>query len=364
MVVDSFQEWEARKQNGGVYRHYGRFGAATTRSFESAINTLEEGAGCMVFPSGLSACTHALLAFVETGGQVLIADNIYGPTRQFADTVLSRMGVRVDYFDSSKLEALQRKISQHTQVVFIEPVGSMTCEVSDVGAIAALAHQYGAKLLVDNSWATPLLFKPLAHGADVSIQAVTKYIGGHSDILMGTATANANSWAQLSQTAHCFGETTSPDDIYLASRGLRSLAVRLQQHQANAMALARCLENHALIAQVNHPALATHPQHAQWQRDFNGASGLFSFHLKHQEPRFIETFFDALTLFHIGLSWGGFESLILPVGQAYRSDTPAVQAGYLVRIHVGLEHIDDLQADLLHALDMAQAVLKQSATVD
>ena len=359
-VVDSYQEWEQHKKNGGVYRHYGRFGAATARSFENAINALEEGAGCMVFPSGLSACTHALMAFVKAGDQVLIADNIYGPTRQFADSVLVSLGIQVDYFNSFCLDALAAKISSKTSVVFIEPVGSITCEVSDVAAIAAISHQYGAKLLVDNSWATPLFFKPLAHGADVSIQAVTKYIGGHSDILMGSASANAESWEQLSHAGHLFGETTSPDDIYLASRGLRSLAVRLKQHQSNALQLAQCLAEHPLIDLVNHPSLVSNPYHDLWKRDFSGASGLFSFYLKYNDPCFVEHFFDALQLFHIGLSWGGFESLILPVGQAYRSDTAAVSEGYLVRIHVGLEHIEDLQADVLQALDRAQAVLDRS----
>lgn len=357
MVVNSFSEWEEFKRNGGVYRHYGRFGAATTRSFESAINALEGGAGSMVFPSGLSACTHALMACVKANSHVLIADNIYGPTRNFSDNVLTRMGVCVEYFNSTSLDALTSKINDRTSAVFIESPGSMTFEVSDVAAISKISHQYGAKVLVDNSWATPLLFQPLKHGADISIQSVTKYIGGHSDILMGVATANAETYEQLSKTGHFFGETTSPDDIYLASRGLRSLAVRLKQHQDSALTIARYLENHSAVSEVLHPALETSPYHNLWLRDFNGSSGVFAFYLKESNPRYVEKFFDSLRLFHIGLSWGGFESLILPVGQAYRTDTEITNDGYLVRLHIGLESISDIQKDLEEALLAAEQTL-------
>lgn len=353
IVVDSFSEWEEFKRNGGVYRHYGRFGAATAKSFESAINALEGGAGSMVFPSGLSACTHTLMAFVKAGSHVLIADNIYGPTRNFADNVLIGMGISVEYFNSTDLNGLTTKINHRTSVVFVESPGSITFEVSDLEAISRISHQYGAKVLVDNSWATPLLFKPLQHGADVSIQSVTKYIGGHSDILMGVATANAESLEQLTKTGHFFGETTSPDDIYLALRGLRSLAVRIKQHHESALVVAKFLSNHPAVSEVLHPALDTNPYHDLWKRDFTGASGLFSFYLKESNPLFVEKFFDALQLFHIGLSWGGFESLILPIGQPYRTDTHIPEKGYLVRIHIGLEHVTDLVQDLENALVFA-----------
>ncbi|MCH4248052.1 MAG: cystathionine beta-lyase [Acinetobacter populi] len=353
ILANSFKEWEQTKQNGDLYRNYGRFGTATTKSFEKAINDLEGGAGCMVFPSGLSACTHALMAFVKTGDHVLIADNIYGPTRNFADHVLTRLGITVEYFDSTCLAELQQKINAKTSVVFIESPGSITFEFSDVAAISDISHQYAAKVLVDNSWATPLFFKPLEHGADVSIQAVTKYIGGHSDLLMGTATANAESLDQLNQSVHFFGETTSPDDLFLALRGLRSLAVRLKQHHDNGIALAQCLVAHPAVDVVCHPALPNSPDHALWQRDFAGASGLFSFYLKTQDPAFVESFFDRLEFFHIGLSWGGYESLVLPVGKPYRSASTLPSDGYLIRIHAGLEHVEDLKADLYQALDQA-----------
>lgn len=357
IIVNSFREWEEYKRNGGVYRHYGRFGAATAKSFESAINALEGGEGSMVFPSGLSACTHSLMACVQENSHVMIADNIYGPTRDFADNVLTRMGVSVEYFNSTKLEALTAKINHRTSVVFVESPGSMTFELSDVAAISAISHQYGAKVLVDNSWATPLLFQPLKHGADISIQSVTKYIGGHSDILMGVATANAETYEQLSKTSHFFGETTSPDDIYLASRGLRSLAVRLKQHQENALTIAQFLATHSAVHEVLHPALETSPYHDLWLRDFHGSSGVFSFYLKESNPCYVEKFFDSLKLFHIGLSWGGFESLILPVGQAYRTDTDIPNDGYLVRLHIGLESVVDLQKDLGYAFQCAEQTL-------
>lgn len=360
ILVNSFAEWEQFKKNGGVYRHYGRFGAATAKSFECAINSLEEGAGSMVFPSGLSACTHSLMACVQANSHVLIADNIYGPTRNFAENVLTRMGVSVEYFNSTNLEALTTKINHRTSVVFIESPGSMTFEVSDVSAISEISHQYGAKVLVDNSWATPLLFQPLKHGADISIQSVTKYIGGHSDILMGVATANAQTYQQLTQTGHFFGETTSPDDIYLALRGLRSLAVRLKQHHESALKIAHYLESHPAVNSVLHPALVSSPDHALWLRDFKGASGLFSFYLKESNLDYVEKFFDSLQLFHIGLSWGGFESLILPVDQPYRTDTEHAGSGYLVRLHIGLENVDDLQQDLAQALQLAQQTLIES----
>ncbi len=357
IVVDSFKEWEDHKQNGGVYKHYGRFGAATAKSFESAINALEGGAGCMVFPSGLSACTHALMAFVAAGDHVLIADNIYGPTRSFADSMLPKLGIHVEYFNSCDLNELKSKINQKTSVVFVESPGSITFEISDIASISEISHAMNAKVLVDNSWATPLFFQPLKHGADVSIQAVTKYIGGHSDILMGTATANAASIEQLNKVVHFFGETTSPDDIYLASRGLRSLAVRLKQHEENGVILAHYLNEHPAIDVVNHPALAMNPYHKLWQQSFSGSTGLFSFYLKQNNPCFVEAFFDSLRLFHIGLSWGGFESLILPVGTPYRTQSHLPSRGYLVRLHAGLEHVDDLKADLEEALTIAQRAI-------
>jgi cystathionine beta-lyase len=271
--------------------------------------------------------------------------------------MLPKLGIHVEYFNSCDLNELKSKINQKTSVVFVESPGSITFEISDIAAISEISHAMNAKVLVDNSWATPLFFQPLKHGADVSIQAVTKYIGGHSDILMGTATANAVSIEQLNKVVHFFGETTSPDDIYLASRGLRSLAVRLRQHEENGVILAHYLNDHPAIDLVNHPALAINPYHKLWQQSFSGSTGLFSFYLKQNNPCFVEAFFDSLKLFHIGLSWGGFESLILPVGTPYRTQSHLPSRGYLVRLHAGLEHVDDLKADLDEALAVAQCAI-------
>lgn len=354
MLAESFEAWQANKTAGNPYANYGRFGTPTTHSFESAIAELEGGQHALVFPSGLSACTHSLLAFVAAGDHVLITDNIYGPTRMFADRVLKRLGVDVEYFDPLCGAEIESKLRANTKVVFTESPGSLTFEVADIPAISAAAHAIGAFVIIDNTWASPLYFKPFEHGADVSIQAATKYIVGHSDALLGTATANARAWPQLKASAHDFGETAGPDDIFLALRGLRSMPVRLRQHWENGLILAQSLESHSAIIRVLHPALQNDPGHDIWTRDFTGASGLFGIRLAAQSPQQISTFFNNLKLFGIGLSWGGFESLVVPVGAPERSIKPAVD-GYLVRIHAGLEHIDDLLEDFHRALHLAFA---------
>lgn len=354
ILVQSFDAWEQCKRDGNPYAHYGRFGTETTRAFESAIAELEGGHASLVFPSGLSACTHSLLAFVAAGDHVLITDNIYGPTRMFADRVLTRMGVAVEYFNPLKVEELTASLRKNTRVVFVESPGSLTFEISDIRALSDAAHSVGAKVLLDNTWATPLYFKAFDHGVDVSIQAATKYIVGHSDALLGTATANETSWEQLQTGAHDFGETAGPDDIFLALRGIRSLGVRLQRHWENGLALAQCLQTHPAVAQVHHPALVNDPSHDLWKRDFKGASGLFALQLKSTDTQALQCFFNNLKHFGIGLSWGGYESLVLPVGRPSRTVAGWQPSGYLVRIHAGLEHIGDLQSDLIQALDQIE----------
>lgn len=351
-MAESFDAWQSNKQAGNPYANYGRFGTPTTRSFETAIAELEGGAHTLVFPSGLSACTHSLLAFVSAGDHVLITDNIYGPTRMFADRVLKRLGVEVEYFNPLAGASIASLLRKNTKVVFTESPGSLTFEVADIPAISAAAHSVDAMVIIDNTWASPLYFKAFEHGADVAIQAATKYIVGHSDALLGTATANARAWSQLKASAHDFGETAGPDDIFLALRGLRSMPVRLRQHWQNGLHLAQSLENHPAIASVIHPALPNDRGHELWKRDFTGASGLFGIRLACQNPHQIGIFFDNLKLFGIGLSWGGFESLVVPVGTPDRSFARD-QEGYLVRVHAGLEHIDDLLMDFHKALDLA-----------
>ncbi|NLT99687.1 MAG: cystathionine beta-lyase [Pseudomonas lundensis] len=352
VLAKDFNSWEASKKDGNPYANYGRFGTPTTRAFEDAMAGLEGGHASLVFPSGLAACVHALLAFVSAGDHVLITDNIYGPTRTFVSTVLTRLGVEVEFFAPAAGAGIARQLRPTTRVVFTESPGSLTFEVCDLPAICQAAHSVGAFVLLDNTWASPLYFKPFEHGVDVSIQAATKYIVGHSDALLGVATANERAWPLLKAGAHDFGQTASPDDLFLALRGLRTLPVRLQRHWSNGVTLARSLEQHPLVTRVMHPALPNDPGHDLWTRDFLGASGLFGIEVNTQDPTVLARLFDNLKLFGIGLSWGGFESLVVPVGHPVRQHTPA-PLGYLIRVHAGLEHVDDLVLDFQRALDIA-----------
>ncbi|HCS07494.1 cystathionine beta-lyase [Pseudomonas lundensis] len=352
VLAKDFNSWEASKKDGNPYANYGRFGTPTTRAFEDAMAGLEGGQASLVFPSGLAACVHALLAFVSAGDHVLITDNIYGPTRTFVSTVLTRLGVEVEFFAPAAGAGIARQLRPTTRVVFTESPGSLTFEVCDLPAICQAAHSVGAFVLLDNTWASPLYFKPFEHGVDVSIQAATKYIVGHSDALLGVATANERAWPLLKAGAHDFGQTASPDDLFLALRGLRTLPVRLQRHWSNGVTLARSLEQHPLVTRVMHPALPNDPGHDLWKRDFLGASGLFGIEVNTQDPTVLARLFDNLKLFGIGLSWGGFESLVVPVGHPVRQHTPA-PLGYLIRVHAGLEHVDDLVLDFQRALDIA-----------
>ena len=352
VLAKDFNSWEASKKDGNPYANYGRFGTPTTRAFEDAMAGLEGGHASLVFPSGLAACVHALLAFVSAGDHVLITDNIYGPTRTFVSTVLTRFGVEVEFFAPAAGAGIARQLRPTTRVVFTESPGSLTFEVCDLPAICQAAHSVGAFVLLDNTWASPLYFKPFEHGVDVSIQAATKYIVGHSDALLGVATANERAWPLLKAGAHDFGQTASPDDLFLALRGLRTLPVRLQRHWSNGVTLARSLEQHPLVTRVMHPALPNDPGHDLWTRDFLGASGLFGIEVNTQDPTVLARLFDNLKLFGIGLSWGGFESLVVPVGHPVRQHTPA-PLGYLIRVHAGLEHVDDLVLDFQRALDIA-----------
>lgn len=352
VLAKNFNAWEAAKKDGNPYANYGRFGTPTTRSFEDAIAELEGGHASLVFPSGLAACVHALMSFVKAGDHVLMTDNIYGPTRAFVNNVLTRFGVEVEYFVPTIGGAIAKQLRPNTRVVFTESPGSLTFEVCDVPAICNAAHEVGAFVLLDNTWASPLYFKPFEHGVDVSIQAATKYIVGHSDALLGTATANQRAWPLLQAGAHDFGQTASPDDLFLALRGLRTMPIRLQQHWSNGVLLAQRLETHSAVARVLHPALPNDPGHELWKRDFLGASGLFGIEVKTQDPAVLARLFDNLTLFGIGLSWGGFESLVVPIGQPLRS-VPLADQGYLIRVHAGLEHVTDLLEDFHRALDIA-----------
>ncbi|MCW5654875.1 MAG: cystathionine beta-lyase [Hydrogenophaga sp.] len=357
ILASSLEEWEARKLPNNPYASYGRFGTATTRALESSVARLEGGHASLVFPSGLAACAHALLAVVRSGDHVLITDSVYGPTRHFATHVLSRLGVEVEFYGPHETTGLRSRLRRNTRLVFVESPGSLTFEIQDIGAIAEQARTVGALVIMDNTWATPLFFKPFEHGVDISIQSATKYLIGHSDALLGVATANARAWDRLREGAHDLGQTAGPDDIFLALRGIRSLGVRLRQHESNGIALAQALRAHPLVRRVLHPALPDDPGHRLWRRDFLGASGLFAIELQPVGQAQLSTLFSRLQLFGIGLSWGGYESLALPVGTPTRSVSQPALEGPLIRIHAGLENIQDLIDDFSQALSAARLAL-------
>lgn len=351
IVSSSMREWESRKKPGNSMASYGRFGTPTTHSFESIVTQLEGGHRSITFPSGLSACTHALLAFLKQGDHVLLTDSVYGPTRAFVHKVLSRLGIESTFFDPAIGAGIRKLMRPNTRVVFVESPGSWTFEMQDISAISEVAHCGGAVVLMDNTWATPLFFRPLEHGVDVSIHAATKYMIGHSDALLGVATANAATWPALAAGGHDFGQTAGPDDIYLALRGLRTMDVRMRRHWENGVRLAESLLDQPLVERVLHPALPHDPGHALWKRDYTGASGLFGVVLRTDNRRVIEALVDRLQLFGIGLSWGGFESLVLPCEpEISRSVQPCPYNGRLLRVHTGLESAEDLIVDMRQAL--------------
>jgi len=326
---------------------YGRLGTPTVRSLEEAIAELEGGYDTRLTPSGLSAIATTLLALLSAPDHLLISDAVYRPTRRFCDHVLTRLGVEVTYYDPLVGERIKDLIKRNTKVVFTESPSSLTFEVQDIPAIAAAAHAAGAMVVLDNTWATPLYFKSFAHGADVSIQAATKYIVGHADTMLGAITASQATGPAIARTHEDLGLCPGPEDVYLGLRGLRSLGVRLAHHQASALALAEWLEGRPEVSRVIHPALPCHPGHHIWKRDFTGASGLFAIVLKQASKRAVSAMLDGLELFGMGYSWGGYESLIIPFDpSSYRTATKWVAEGPALRLHAGLEDIDDLKSDL------------------
>jgi cystathionine beta-lyase len=327
---------------------YGRRGTPSSRSLEEALCTLEDGARTVLVPSGLNACTTAIMAVVGAGDHLLMVDSVYGPTRDFCDQVLPRFGVETSYYPPTV--DITPHLKPNTKAVFCESPGSLTFEVQDIPALAKIAHSHnngsgGASVLMDNTWATPLLFQALAHGVDLSIQAVTKYIGGHADLMMGAITANDNHAKKLVAFHGGTGLFSGGDDIFLALRGLRTLAVRLKRHQETATRLALWLQTQPEVTRILYPALPSDPGHALWQRDFKGACGLFSFELKPVSKGALAAFMDGFTHFGLGWSWGGFESLIVP-SHIMRTASVFAAAGPVLRIHAGLEDAEDLIADL------------------
>jgi cysteine-S-conjugate beta-lyase len=328
---------------------YGRRGTPTSEALENALREIEGPtcAGVALVPSGLAAISTALLAVLGEGDHVLVSDSVYQPTRRLCDGFLKRMGIGTTYYDPLVGAQIAELMRPNTRAVFVEAPGSLTFEVQDVPAIAASAHAKGAVVLMDNTWATPLYFCALDKGVDLSIQAGTKYIGGHSDVMLGAVAANEATWQRLQDAVHLLGLCVGPDDIYLGLRGLRTLAVRLAQHQRAALQIARWLKQRPEIARVLHPAIEDCPGHAIWSRDFTGASGLFSIVFKVVDAKAVHAFLNALQLFGIGASWGGFESLAIPFDcTAIRTATFWNPEGPTVRLHIGLESVDDLIVDL------------------
>ena len=328
---------------------YGRHGTPTTRALQQTLMALEgpQCAGVGIAPSGLAAISTALLAVLKAGDHILVCDNIYRPTRNFCQGVLARYGVETTYFDPLIGAGIAALFKPNTRVVMVEAPGSQSFEMPDVPAIAAAAHAHDVLVIDDNTWATPLFRRSLEQGVDISIQAATKYIGGHSDIMFGTISANAKTWPVIAENIRLLGICAGPDDVFLALRGLRTLAVRLAQHHRSGLEMARWLQDRPEVVKVLHPALESDPGHAIWKRDFTGASGLFSIVLKDAPQKAVDALLDAVTLFGMGFSWGGFESLVIPFDcSSYRSATKWAPDGPTLRLHIGLENVDDLKADL------------------
>jgi len=328
---------------------YGRRGTPTTEALELALQELEgpQCAGVALLPSGLAAISAALLSVVHAGDHVLVTDSAYGPTRTFCDQILTRLGVTTTYYDPLAGAAVAALMQENTRAVYLESPGSLSFEMQDVAAIAGAAHARGALVLMDNTWASPIYFRPFDHGVDLAIQAGTKYIGGHSDVMLGTVSANQAAWERLRDTVHTLGLCVGTDDIYLGLRGLRTMGVRLAQHHQAGLKVARWLAERPEIARVLYPALQSCPGHAIWRRDFSGASGLFSFVFKPVAQSAVNAFLNELSLFGIGPSWGGFESLAIPFDcTSIRTATKWAPGGPTVRLHIGLEDVDDLIGDL------------------
>jgi cystathionine beta-lyase len=326
---------------------YGRKGTPTSFDVARALATLEGGDHSLIVSSGLSACIGAIEAFVSAGDHILVCDSVYGPTRLFIETVLARFGVSASFYAPTIGAGIAGLFGPRTRLVYLESPGSQTFEVQDVPAIAAAAHAHGAVVIMDNTWATPLYFKPFEHGVDVSVQAATKYLVGHSDASLGVITANHAHSDRVRTHAFTMGLTAGGDDLYLAQRGLRTLALRMERHWASGLAVAGWLAERPEIEAVLHPALPGAPGHDLWRRDFRGASGLFSIVFKPCPIAAFRAFVDRLELFGLGFSWGGFESLQMPFAPRRNADRTAwPYAGPALRLHVGLEAVGDLLADL------------------
>lgn len=353
ILFDTYAELQDRIKGATEQKlFYGRKGTPTHWALREALCELEGGAGAMLYPSGMSAICSAILSVVKSGDHILITDSAYEPTRYFANSTLKKMGVKTTYYDPLIGSGIAELLQDNTKVVLVEAPGSLTFEVQDIPAIAAEAHKADAFVIMDNTWATPLLYRAFDHGVDIIIHAATKYICGHSDVMMGITVANERAWKSVEKTTFEMGLTTSPDDAALVLRGLRTLGVRMKSHEENALLVAAWLKNHPMVERVLHPALEDCPGHDIWQRDFLGSSGLFSFTLKQGSYDDSAALVDNMKYFKMGFSWGGYESLILPTDpNRVRSVTKFESPGPLIRLHIGLENPDDLIEDLAAGLE-------------
>ena len=334
----------------GVY--YGRMGTPTTMAFEQAVAELEGADRAIAVSSGLAAIAVSLLAFVEHGDHVLVADNVYGPTRHFCDNFLQQMGVHTTYYDPLVGADIKYLMDTRTRVVFMESPGSLTFEVQDVPAIAREARAQGVLTVLDNTWATPLYFPAFAHGVDISLHAATKYLTGHADAMLGVINTREAYFHELKRTAVTLGNCPGSEEANLGLRGLRTLDVRLERHGRSALQIAEWLQGQPQVRRVLHPALPDDPGHALWQRDFEGTTGLFSFILEPVSRQQLAAMLDGLEHYGMGYSWGGYESLILPVDPpSLRTATQWQEAGQVIRLHAGLEDPGDLIADLAAGLE-------------
>ena len=348
---------QKRFDAGEAIATYGIVNMPQRNAFEELVCELEGGHRAVTVPSGLAAVAVAILAVVKAGDHVLMVDSVYGPSRTFCDRTLAKMGVSTDYYSPVASGAdVAALMKPNTRVVYVESPGSLTFEIQDIPAICEAAHAKGAFVICDNAWATGLLYPVMKYGVDLVVQPATKYLGGHSDVILGAVVANERAWKGLWEVSRDLGQTASPDDIYLMIRGMRTLALRLERQGAAALGMARVLARRPEVKRVLHPGLESDPGHVLWKRDFSGSSGLFGVEFAPCTPRQVSAFFDGFGLFGIGYSWGGFESLAIPANLRHGRKVSPWQGGPLIRLQIGLEDPEDLMADLDAAFARWRAV--------
>lgn len=342
-----FRTYEEFEKVPNVAYSYGRAGTPSTAAFEEGIAAIEGAYRSVATCSGLSAIITALIAFAESGDHILMTDNCYGPSRKSCEEILRRFGVDVEYYPPMIGAEIEKLFRPNTKLVFMEAPGSLTFEVQDIGAITAAAKKAGIKTAIDNSWATPLFFQPLDFGIDISVMSATKYVSGHSDVMLGVVSTNEDAWPNVKRAALMLGLCGGSEELYLGLRGLRTLNVRLQQHQKNGLDIAEWLANRKEVKSVRHPALPSCPGHDNWKKYYKGSSGTFGIILHETNREKIAAMLDGMKIFNLGFSWGGFESLLFPEQpKPIRTAEDWTEEGFSLRLHIGLEDVEDIRADL------------------